>query len=204
MHWMPGHEDIEGNEIADNQAKLAAKCKSSPAMQLPPLLRKGELPTSASALKQAFNKARKAKWKSVWSTSPRHRRISRIDNDLPSKSFLDLIGPLSRAEASIMMQLRTGHVPLNQHLARIGKVPNPHCPHCPHALETIEHFVLHCPKYHAARLRLYNALGRKSNQLSYLLSNEDATKAFLSYIRETKRWNCLENATAPANNLPPE
>jgi hypothetical protein len=30
IHWVPGHEDIKGNEIADEAAKLSAKQSNSP------------------------------------------------------------------------------------------------------------------------------------------------------------------------------
>ena len=49
----PGHEGIEGNERADEEAKRAAKGLSSPTSELPQVLRR-RLPASASSLRHNF------------------------------------------------------------------------------------------------------------------------------------------------------
>ena len=54
IRWMPGHIDIEGNEEADKEAKVAAKHRSSPNQNLPSQLQKMLL-HSKSAVQQAFH-----------------------------------------------------------------------------------------------------------------------------------------------------
>ncbi|KAI0046409.1 hypothetical protein FA95DRAFT_1454963, partial [Auriscalpium vulgare] len=51
LRWVPGHEDLEGNELADVEAKAAAAGASSARRRLPEILRDG-LPRSASAIRQ--------------------------------------------------------------------------------------------------------------------------------------------------------
>ena len=55
VRWTPGHIDIEGNEEADKEAKVAAQYGSSPNQSLPAPLRK-ILPRSKSAVRQAYHK----------------------------------------------------------------------------------------------------------------------------------------------------
>jgi len=56
VRWIAGHKEVEGNEVADREAKLAAKgeAKSSPKHKLPSTLWK-RLPHSIPALKQSHN-----------------------------------------------------------------------------------------------------------------------------------------------------
>ena len=67
-----------------------------------------------------------------------------IDGSLPSRKYETLIAPLSRRHANLLLQLRTGHIPLNTYLERIGKTLSRTCPACSDAPETVRHFLLDC------------------------------------------------------------
>ena len=43
IHWVPGHRDIEGNKLADRQAKEAAAEMSAPDLPILPVLDKREV-----------------------------------------------------------------------------------------------------------------------------------------------------------------
>ena len=55
------------------------------------------------------------------------------------------------------MQIRTGHIPLNFYLRRIGKIDSDKCLKCDghpdnaQAKESINHFIFECQEYHEAR-----------------------------------------------------
>ena len=55
LRWVPGHQDVAGNEQADTEAKLAAAGDSSSIRLLPTALRR-TLPVSHSKAKQVYNK----------------------------------------------------------------------------------------------------------------------------------------------------
>ncbi|KAI5990750.1 hypothetical protein EDD15DRAFT_2388703 [Pisolithus albus] len=119
VRWIAGHQNIEGNELADKEAKAVAEGtdKSSPVRHLPPKLC-SPLPQSISALKQQHNSKVMSTWRKEWKHSPRYHCTSNIDPHLPSNVFLKLTGTLRKKQVGLYVQLRTNHAPLNQHLHR--------------------------------------------------------------------------------------
>ncbi|OCH87125.1 hypothetical protein OBBRIDRAFT_708510, partial [Obba rivulosa] len=90
IRWVPGHMDVQGNELADVEAKKAAAGRSSHPTRLLKSLR-SPLPASSPATKQAFAKKLKDQAKAHWQKSPRSARMRNIDPTLPSASFEKLI-----------------------------------------------------------------------------------------------------------------
>ncbi|KAH9838262.1 uncharacterized protein C8Q71DRAFT_856224 [Rhodofomes roseus] len=126
MRWVPGHRGIEGNERADEEAKKAARGDSSPVEDLPGWLRE-KLPVSVSKLRQCLHDTIKQKAKEEWRNSPRAEKMDRIDSGMPSNAYRKLAERLPRRHASILIQLRTEHAPLQRHLHRIRQVDSPIC-----------------------------------------------------------------------------
>jgi len=89
LHWIAGHEGVLGNEMADAHAKRAASGESSPASQLPIILRK-VLPPSPVALQQEHLRQLKKRWKEIWKVSPRFPRL-RAYREFPSAAYLRLL-----------------------------------------------------------------------------------------------------------------
>ena len=188
VQWVPGHCDFEPNERADEEAKKAAQGDSSDAKFLPPLLRK-RLPLSVSALRQDNLAKLKKRWERRWKNSERESLLRSIDNSAPSKKYLRLISGLDRRQASILFQLRSGHIGLNHHLFRIRKSETPSCPHCRSiTVETVKHFLLDCPFYVRERHILQRKLRRNAGSLPFLLSNPIAVLPLLKYVHATGRF----------------
>jgi hypothetical protein len=82
--WVPGHQDFEPNERADEEAKKAAQSDSSDANSLPAFLRKC-LPRSIAALRQNHIAKLVKSWECRWKASLRKARLKAIDNSAPSK-----------------------------------------------------------------------------------------------------------------------
>ena len=189
LRWTAGHVGIDGNEIVDQEAKNAAKGQSSNSSSLPRILRR-KLKISTAALKQEHNKRTKARWKRKWASSPRGKRDHQIDTSLPSKQFIQIISnpKLPRQAASLITQMRIGHIPLNKYLYRFKRVDSPRCPACGEAEETVEHFLLHCPAYAHERWALEKAIKSKPD-LKTLLGNHKATLALKNYMEATNRFD---------------
>ena len=110
-------------------AKNAAKGCSS-ATQNPPHIFRNPLPRSASAIKQAFNILIKATWARKWALSPGKVRIKQLGEKFLSKKHTNNIFKLSRNHSSTILQICSGHYPLNYYLHRVKKTATTMCQAC--------------------------------------------------------------------------
>ena len=143
-----------------------------------------ELLYSLTVLAGAFKKELRLRWKSTWATSPRRVRLAKIDAKLPSHTYLKSTDQLMRAQASVLMQLHTGHILLNGFLHRIRKVDSPDCPACPGTHETVHHFLFECPAFTHAQHGLARATGQYLKSLRYILGNQDAFGPVMKFVRD--------------------
>ena len=169
---------------------MAANGDTTQNEALPKCIRK-KIKQSTSAVKQKHNKAINSIWKEEWNESPRFKRFRATDLISPSsKKYMTLISDhrISRHMASIIFQLRVSHAPLNKYLFRIGKVDSAHCPACGTDEETVEHFMLRCPKYAHERWALFRHIRDNVPQLEEVLSNPKAIILTTNYIQATERF----------------
>jgi ribonuclease HI len=186
FHWIPAHVGVPGNEAVDARAKEAAQGASSALTLHLPLFDR-PLPTSRAATMAAGAKAFQARWHEEWSTSPRYHRIALFDSPKPSNSVARMYTDLSRAQCSVLTQLRTAHIGLNAFLYRFHLAPSPDCPLCL-VPETVTHYLLACPRFRRQRLRLIMRLGTARLSLRRLLAVKSDHKAVLSFVRDTDRF----------------
>ena len=113
--------------------------------------------------------------------------MRQVDPALPSTRFQKLVAPLPRRNVSLLIQLRTGHAPLNHHLHTIGRADTQRCLGCGASKETVLHFVLQCPKYALQRRVFLGPLGRNGGRLDYLLSTAEGTDRLFKFVNATRR-----------------
>ena len=202
IRWTAGHEGLEGNELADEEAKEAAKGHTLETKLLPSYLRKPLL-INPSAIKAAHNTMLKKEWQVGWRESERGRALARIDDTAPSSIFLKAISnpKLPREEASSIAQLRLRHIPLNRYLKQICKVDSARCPACGENEEDIEHFLLRCPNYAYERWNLARLAVKKRKPLTteIILGDKDFVIPLATYIQATGRFK-LPGEPVPTQN----
>lgn len=189
LQWLPGHANIPGNELADQEAKKAAEGPQSNSRpnRLPPYLRKNGLPGSISAAIRTQQDLSKKRWYETWIRSPRYKLASKFDAGLLSHTNANLLLTLPKSQTTLYIRLHTGHIGLNKHLFRIKKIDSPAC-RCGHPQESVLHYLTVCPIYNRARHNLHINLGRKASHAYYLLTAPKARPHLMKFITATKRF----------------
>ena len=163
-----------------------AKGQSSAQRRLP-AAGSNKLPLSWSAARQAHRKRVNEKMKKWFKSSPRCQRLWGIDPTMPLPRFRKDTRGLECWKVSLLIQMRSGHVPLQAHLYRIGKVPSPVCPMCHKADKTVSHYLIICMAFATQRGCMERDLRRAAKLVSMLLMNPKAFQSLFKYIHETRR-----------------
>ncbi|KXN93336.1 hypothetical protein AN958_00260 [Leucoagaricus sp. SymC.cos] len=88
----------------------------------------------------------------------------RINLNYLYKKFRKWKNGLSRNQGSILIQLRSGHLPINTYLKKIQKCKDNPCEWCKEREgwlipKTVNHFTLDCPAYKEEREEMKQKLG---------------------------------------------
>lgn len=187
IHWIPGHQGVEGNEQADEEAKKAAGGDGTDERELPMELREG-LPFNVLSERATFAERIKKRWQDMWRRSPRYAKLNRVDPSAKPTTFQKLTKGFGKIHTSIIVQLRTGHAPLNRHLFKIKKIETPMCPACGRYEETVMHYLLQCTAYSRQRHNMRATLKRQTLNMKMLLAQRKNLPALINYVEQTKRF----------------
>lgn len=188
IRWISAHSDVTRNEKVDTEAKAAAHGTTSEDQDLPPLLRR-TLPISKSALVQAAKSNAKEQWWTAWTGSERKLRLDEYDTEFPCKTHLLICQSLPRHQASKLIQLRTGHIPLNTYLQKRKLIDTDRCTKCQGGRrKTLHHFLFECPAFQRQRSTMDRIHKLAKHNLKLILANKKLTKALLQYIDSTGQF----------------
>ena len=209
LKWIAAHEGVTGNERVDEEAKRAAQGESSPPEELPPhpsqTLANQRISDQAGIRGNSEDQvARNMDSLSVIRKIQAHRHI------LSLQQVLKISSVLSRAQTSLLIQLRTGQIPLNSYLHRIKKSDTRRCVNCWDAgrgsiIETVIHYLFECQAYAVECYDMDRALGRMLRDLQGILASLDKIKELLKFMGRTSRFKTrLGDAIGDVSHLDPE
>ena len=141
LQWVPAHCGIDGNEVADSCAKLGHNNLFSARTSL-----------NYEELVLVLKRTYLHYWTTAWRVRVGvHGKGEFLRNLLPEPCRRYDIPGVSRQVNCVISRLRIGHVGVNQHLFRFNRADSPLCSEC-HVMESIQHFLLDCPRYEQARV----------------------------------------------------
>ena len=134
--WTPAHVGIQGNEMADKHAKIAA------AQPLDCL--EGNEYKELRAIRGGLRKRRFGLLKDlIHGQLVAQKKHNHFDSKIYSK--------LKKRNCNLLFRFRSGHVSTNARLFRIGKIDSPVCKACNLKNETVHHYLIECPFYERLR-----------------------------------------------------
>lgn len=161
--WIPRHKGIAGNELAHRAAHDAPSAHRTPNVD--PKRRVREQ-LEVYRLLQTAVKADIPTDTSRWG-----KYTYSLDSAAPGKHTLMLYGALTREDAGILAQARTGHTHLRDYLARTRQIASPIC-ECGGGVESVKHVILHCPVWASQRQQLKEVAGDRWSDVSFLLGGK--------------------------------
>ncbi|XP_069156510.1 uncharacterized protein [Procambarus clarkii] len=146
LQWVPSHVGINGNEVADAAAGMAHALHNST-----------NVPLDLSEILPQLRAACLASWEAMMEPALRSSSLAGLREDSSPRPWTR---HHSRLLDTAITRLRIGHTCLAAHLHRLRLVDSPYCQWCPTQEDTLEHLLLHCPRFHSARVRLQSAVRR--------------------------------------------
>ena len=119
--------------------------------------------------------------------------MAQFDDKFPFNEFRKRSYFLTRNQASIMIQIRSGHIPLNNYLHKIRKSDTEICLACSdqenglRCRETINHVIFECPAYDRERDTMIAKIKQQHFNLFDIMSNTDHMKILATFINSTGR-----------------
>lgn len=175
LRWVPAHSEIEGNEVADDLAKLGLQDPfygPEPAFGI----------SSKSAKFQIQTRVR-VDHERVWKF--KRAGMSRLFIKGPSQASTEGLLQLSRNQLRAVAGILTGHWHLNRHLTTIGVRNNATCERCLEDDETSLHVLCQCAALATLRQKYFGNGNPEPKDIM-----ETSLNRLLNYLSES---GCLSN-----------
>jgi hypothetical protein len=165
LAWIPGHSGVPGNDAAGKMVAMTTT-PGSEVVTLPWYM--GRFKSVVIGRIQQTQQSER--FITLWTTA---RHLKLLDSALPGKHVRLLYDSLTRTEAHILAQLRTGHSKLRSFLAKIKAEDTDQC-ECGQGKEDTRHFLFHCQRYQHLRGDTIREARERYGDLSYMLGGRSS------------------------------
>lgn len=186
LRWIPAHNGVPGNEVADSSAKLAAIESAGGATDGGAGSDKPTIRLAAAA-KRMVRARIQDRWRKQWDAERTAQPTKRLV-EWPNKKVLRLYEGLSKPRSSIMIQIRSMRIALRHFLYKINAADSDKCP-CGEGSQTPKHVLLQCQTFSGLRRELFDKLFQAgaSNHTDYdtLVSDPLAIRYVAKFMHQT-------------------
>lgn len=191
IRWIPAHTGVVGNELADDAAKQATgwtprrHTRGHPAYSpTPPHVGSQDGRILISTVKTQLKRRLQKQWASEWTRGTTGRQLFQLTNT-PTKKTLWLHKNQPKWRSSLITQMRTGKIGLNQFLFH-RKVPgfdSDACP-CEEGPHTPQHLLISCDTHRGLR-REHGIRAYRGMSLRDLLGQPGPAKMAAEFMKST-------------------
>ena len=196
VRWCPAHKGMEGNEKADEWAKLVAEEPDAREVEGlewftysdRPEERSMPLPRSLANIKREISEKKWAEARQ-WAGN----RTSKTKYRMPTSQRPDgTVAGSAKWLAERFYQLKTGHCRTGEYLHWTKSRPTAQCWWCPHPRQTREHLLKGCPKWRKQQRTLWKEVrketgkGRRWWKAHKLFADRRCSQAVLNFLSSTE------------------
>jgi len=156
FEWIPSHVGLQGNELADLEAKKALDYQFCNVYT----------PLYKQDIKSLCKTLLKNMWQENWDNNKKGRQLYTIQKTV---SMGITIPNMRRVREVTLIKLRSGYINVNKFLFSIGRTDNKNCEEC-NTLDDLQHFFYNCKKYTADRNHMFQNL-KQDGVNDYSLKN---------------------------------
>ena len=172
FEWVRAHVGLEGNEAADEAAKLATRKNYEPGCNS----------ITKNQIKRNLKQIAMNKWQLEWNTSHTGRFTHELFPQVSiGTKFLNLP---NRTSQKLLFKAASGHFPSNDYLTRFKIKNDEKCPNC-HFQDSIDHILTKCNRF--ASMRHYHVIGlqqpRPELNILNMLTNDKLQQLTINILK---------------------